>query len=142
MTSEHSFPLLESEDDTGAFVQFAGILVRGNIPPLALEVIRGRMSALRKANGGVRGIAVGDVLRRLVARTIAQQIGAAVGCECVSHTLQTLLDLDPRATVLSVDGVGAFDLRNAMMAGLAHLEEGDKLLPFVRFFCGVNKAIH
>ena len=64
------------------------------------------MSALRKAYGGVRGIVVGDVLRRLVARTIAQQIGAAVeratapfqyalktraGCECVSHTLQTLL---------------------------------------------------
>ena len=150
-TSEHLFPLLESEDDMGAFVQFAGILARGDIPPLALEVIRrGRMSALRKANG-VRGIVVGDVLRRLVARTIAQQIGAAVeldtapfqyalktraGCECVSHTLQTLLDLDPRATVLSVDGVGAFDFisRNSMMAGLAHLEEGDKLLPFVRLF--------
>ena len=94
----------------GAFVQFAGILARGHIPPLALEVIRrGRVSALRKANGGVRGIVVGGVLRRLVARTIAQQIGAAVeratapfqyalktraGCECVSHTLQTLLDLD------------------------------------------------
>ena len=55
---------------------------------------------------------------------------------CVSHTLQTLLDLDPRATVLSVDSVGAFNLtsRNAMMAGLAQLEEGDKLLPFVRLF--------
>ena len=78
MTSEHLFPLLESEDNMGAFVQFAGILARGDIPPLALEVIRrGRMSALRKANGGVRGIVVGDVLRRLVARTIAQQIGAA-----------------------------------------------------------------
>ena len=79
MTSEHLFPLLESEDDMGAFVQFAGILARWDIPPLALEVIRtGRMSALRKANGGVRGIVVGDVLRRLVARKIAQQIGAAV----------------------------------------------------------------
>ena len=31
------------------------------------------------------------------------------GC-CVSHVLQTLTDLDPRATVLPVDGVGAFDL--------------------------------
>ena len=108
------------------------------------------MSALRKANGGVRGTVVGDTLRRLVARTIAQQIGDAVeratpfqcalktraGCECVSHMFQTLLDLDPRATILSVDGVGAFDLisRNAMMAGLSHLEKGDKLLPFVRLF--------
>ena len=53
MTSEHLFPLLESEDDMGAFAQFAGILARGDIPPLALEVIRrGRMSVLRKASGG------------------------------------------------------------------------------------------
>ena len=97
MTSEHLFPLLESEDDMGAFVQSAGILARRH-PPLALEVIgRGRMSALKKANGGVRGIVVGDVLRP---RTIAQQIGAAVEratapfryalktwaeCECVPH---------------------------------------------------------
>ena len=55
---------------------------------------------------------------------------------CVSHMFQMLLDLDPRATILSVDGVGAFDLisRDAMMAGLSHLEEGDKLLPLVRLF--------
>ena len=140
------------EDDLSLFSQFAGILARGDIPPNALEVIRrGRMSALRKVNGGVRGIVVGDTLRRLVARTIVQQIGEAVeratspfqyvlktraGCKCVSHMFQTLLDLDPRATILSVDGVGVFDLisRNAMMAGLSHLEEGDKLLPFVRLF--------
>ena len=79
MTNEHLFTLLESEDDLSLFSQFAGILARGDIPPNALEVIRrGRMSALRKANGGVRGIVVGDTLRRLVARTIAQQIGDAV----------------------------------------------------------------
>ena len=77
----------------------------------------------------------------MVARTIAQQIGDAVeratspfqyalktraGCECVSHMFQTLLDLDPRATILSVDGVGVFDLisRNAMMARLSLLEAG------------------
>ena len=79
MTSEHMFPLLESEDDMGAFARFASFLARGDIPPFALEGIRrGRMSALRKANGRVRGIVVGDVLRRLVARTIAQQNGVAV----------------------------------------------------------------
>ena len=32
------------------------------------------------------------------------------GCECVSHVLQTLTDLDELATILSADGVGAFDL--------------------------------
>ena len=57
---------------------------------------------------------------------------------CLPHTPE--LDLDPRATVLSsVDGVGAFDStsRNAMLAGLTHLEEGDKLLPFVRIFYSI-----
>ena len=39
------------------------------------------------------------------------------GCECVAHVLQTLTDLDPEATVISIDGVGVYDLitRNAML---------------------------
>ena len=50
--------------------------------------------------------------------------------------MQSLTDLDPRTTVLSVDGVGAFDLisSNSMMQGLLHMEGGEKLLPFVRMF--------
>ena len=32
------------------------------------------------------------------------------GCECVGHVLQTLTDTDPDATVMSMDGVGAYDL--------------------------------
>ena len=31
------------------------------------------------------------------------------GGECLAHALQTLTDLDDRATVLSIDGIGAFD---------------------------------
>ena len=68
---------------------------------------------------------MGDMVRRLVSRTIAQQIGPAVevataphqyamstraGCECIAHMLQVRTDLDDRATVLSIDGIGAFDL--------------------------------
>ena len=58
------------------------------------------------------------------------------GSECVSHVLQTLTDLDPRATILSVDGVGAFDFisRKSMLAGLLQMEGGDRMLPFVRLF--------
>ena len=46
--------------------------------------------------------------------------------------------MDPSATILSVDGVGAFDLvsRNAMMQGLLGMEGGDQVLPFVRLFYG------
>ena len=40
---------------------------------VALQTMRmGRLTALKKLDGGVRGIVVSDVLRRLVARTIAK----------------------------------------------------------------------
>ena len=83
------------------------------------------MTVLQKPNGGVRGIVAGDVVRRLVARTISQQLSSVVeratapfqyalstksGGECTVHALQALTDLDERATVLSIDCIRAFDL--------------------------------
>ena len=58
------------------------------------------------------------------------------GCECVSHVLQTLTDLDPNATIWSAGGVGAFDLisRNSVLAGLLQMEGGDRMLPFAMLF--------
>ena len=38
----------------------------------------GRLTALSKPDGGVRGIIAGDVVRRLVARTMSQQLSPAV----------------------------------------------------------------
>ena len=70
------------------------------------------------------------MFRRLVARTIAQQLGPAIeratspfqyalstraGTECIAHAIQALTDLDPSATVLSIDGIGAFDLVSARL---------------------------
>ena len=47
------------------------------------------------------------------------------------HVIQTLTDVDPEATVLSVNGVGAFDLisRASMLEGLQGIEGGDSVLP-------------
>ena len=60
------------------------------------------------------------------------------GCESVAHILQSLTDQDDRATIVSIDGVGAYDQnsRNAMLEGLPTVPEGDRLLPFVRHFYG------
>ena len=113
----------------------------------------GRMTALSKPDGGVRGIVTGDVVRRLVARTMPSSWGKAVkaaisphqyalstkaGCECIAHILQGLTDADERATVNSVDGVSAFDLisRGAMMQGLMRVDGGSEAVPFVRMFYG------
>ena len=124
------------------------------IPEEVMDAIRcGRLTAPRKLDGGVRGIVVGDVFRRAVARTIAKQIVDKVeeaisphqyalktkaGCETVAHILQVLSDADPDATVVSVDGIGAFDLisRNAMMQCVRRMDEGEQILPFIRAFCG------
>ena len=127
-----------------------GIMARGEVPVRVEAAVRlGRMTALQKPDGGIRGIVVGDVLRRLIARTMAQQIADAVeaatapfqyalkskgGCECVAHILQAVTDMDERATIVSVDGLGAFDLvsRKATLQGLMAEEGGPQLLPFVR----------
>ena len=43
------------------------------------------MTALKKPDGGVQGIVAGDVVRRLVARTMAQQLGPATIAATAPH---------------------------------------------------------
>ena len=151
MTAEHVKPLLENDNDAESFCQVAELLCRGHIPSEVLCVIRMvRLTALQKPTGGVRGIVAGDILRRLVSRTVAHQIqqveratapfqyalSTGAGCECIG--LQVLTDQDPQSTVLSVDGNGAYDTisRNAMLRGLRHMEGREAVLPFVLQFYG------
>ena len=49
-----------------------------------------------------------------------------------------MTDVDPQATVISIDGVGAYDLifRSALLEGLLRMEGGDQILPFARCFHG------
>ena len=78
-------------------------------------------------------------LGRLVATSPFQHaLSTRAVTECVTHVLKTLTDLDERATILSVDGIGAYDLisRHAMLSGLRDMEDGAELLPFVSSFYG------
>ena len=147
MTNEHLRLLLENARDMHLFFRACEILAGGEVPDnVATALRRGRMTALQKPGGEVRGIVAGDVIRRLVARTIAQQLSETVerttapfqytlstkaGCECVAHALQGLTDLDPEATVLSIDGISAYDLisRRAMLTALANVDRGEQVLP-------------
>ena len=107
------------------------------------------MTARQKPDGGVRGIATGTSFRRLVAKTLARQFGKAVestcapfqfalstraGTDCVGHVVRALTDKNPMVTVLSIDGVGAYDhvYRSAMMKKLYSVPSLRGLLPFVR----------
>ena len=152
MMTEHLRPILEN--DVGLLFQVAQFFATASIPEEILEALRvGRLTALQKPNGGVRGIVAGDVFRRLVARTMAQQLGPEIeratspfqyalstiaGTECIAHAIQALTDLNLNATVLSIDGIGAFDMvsRQAMLQGLHTVVGGDTALPFVRQFYG------
>ena len=136
MTMEHLRPLLDDARSLHSFF----------FPHSVVDLVRlGRLTALTKPDGGVRGIVAGDVVRRLVARTMSQQWGPAVeratspyqyamttkaGCECITHALQGLTELDPEATITSIDGVGAFDLISRLQRVSA------EAVPFARMFYG------
>ena len=105
MTVEHLQPRLDHPKDLRLFFQVAERLARGQVPE--------ETQVARKADGRVRGVVAGDV----------------VGCECISHVLQALTELNPNATILSVDGMSAYDMmsRKAMLQGLSNVEGGSCL---------------
>ena len=79
MTADHLRPLVEHSGAARALSHGASLMAQARIPEEIMSAIRcGRMIALQKPDGGVRGIVVGDVFRRAVARTIAQQYVAKV----------------------------------------------------------------
>ena len=116
---------------------------------VAEALFAARMTALTKKDGSARGIATGHAFRRLVARTLARQympqveaacapfqfaLSTRAGTDCVGHVVRLATDLDPRTTVLSIDGIGAYDhvLREAMLSGLNAVPGARAILPFVR----------
>ena len=113
------------------------------------EALRlGRLAAWRKLDGGVRETVVSDFFGRVVARTVAQQFATTVEAltfifqDVLSrragtvHVLQTLTDHDARLTVLSIAGIGAFDVvsRNSTLRALMETDVADRAIPFVRQF--------
>ena len=72
-----------------------------------------------------------SLVRRLNAFQYA--LSTRSGTECIAHAIQGLTDLDEAATVVSIDGIGAFDVvsRRAMLEGLQTVEGGDSAMPFV-----------
>ena len=151
-TNEHLRILLDDEEDARLLYGAASRLANATVPPVVLEGLRvGRLVALRKPNGRVRALVVGDVLRRLVGRVLAQHfaphlqaacmpyqygLSTRVGTEAVSRLLRAATEASPRATVLSADAVGAFDhvSRGSMLDALHGHPELQPLLPFARQF--------
>ena len=151
-TSEVLRLVLDDEGATSQFVAVATRIANAELPAQITEALGlGRLVALQKPNGRVRGIVVGDLLRRLVARCLAQtyapQIHTAckphqfalstrAGTEAIVHALTAAAESNPTHTILSVDGIGAYDTisRASMLQGLLTVPEANCCLPFVRQF--------
>ena len=89
-------------------------LVQGVAPEAAIHAVRvGRLTALRKPDGVLVNHGPAD-------ERCSEAGSTRAGCECISRALQGLTELDHVATVLSIDGIGGFDLisRGAMLQGL------------------------
>ena len=66
-------------------------------------------------------------------RLVGQEPSVFWGTDCVEHMLRAATDSDPDATILSVDGIGAYDhvLRAALLGRLATMPRARDILPFV-----------
>ena len=114
MTMEHLRPLLESPRDT--------------------HLLYGACQLL--AAGGQGRFEVGQAVEACTA-PFQYALSTKAGCECIPHTLQALCELNPEATVISVDGISAIDLsRRAMLEVFNSVLGGAEALPFVRMFYG------
>ena len=91
MTTEHLRPLLGNPRDMHAFFLVCEQLARAEVPAEVVRWIKlGRMTALRKPEGGVRGIVAGDVIRRLISRTNRSAVGTSGGTVQCTFSICTL----------------------------------------------------
>ena len=152
MRAEHLKVLLQDLDAVDLLTEAATRLARAQIPTeVADGLARTRLTALRKPDGGVRGIATGDAFRRLVSRTLAKEwaatfdratrpyqfaLQARAGTDALATHVRAALALRPDAVLVSLDGRSAYDCMSRA-AFLAKLHEvAPELLPFVRLFYG------
>eukprot|EP00969_Alexandrium_andersonii_P281368 12439150-Alexandrium_andersonii.AAC.1 len=65
-------------------------------------------------------------------------LSTRAGTDCVARVARALTELDSTATVVSIDGVGAFDhmRRSSMLGALRDSPDLRGLLPFARQFHG------
>ena len=121
LTAEVARLLLDDEEAPGRFVQVLQLVAVARIPREAARAV-----ALLKPN------VVGSP-----APSYQFGLSSRAGTESVVHLLTAALESNPEATLLSVDGVGAFDTisRQSMLGGLLETPGASRILLFVRMFC-------
>jgi hypothetical protein len=116
---------LEDDESLRLLTAAAELLAQAAVPAVVASAMKmSSITALLKDNGRVRGIAAGDTFRRLVSKALARQHGSEFrravapanfglsnrsGTDGLVHLLRSLAETDPTNTIISIDGVGAFD---------------------------------
>ena len=156
LTYDHLRVLLDSPDLLHPLFHVCSLLAAARIPPSITPFLQdGRLIPLAKPGGGVRGIAVGECLRRLVSRAIARQLQAKVtpeltpiqmgvglpgACEVISHACRVLAE--DGATLVKLDCSAAYDslsradILNAVRRTIPEAE------PFVRLWYSDRPSQH
>ncbi|CAI5968500.1 unnamed protein product [Closterium sp. NIES-64] len=134
--------------------------LQGDLPPAVRSYYAAsNLVALCKPQGGVRPIAIGEVLPRLLSRCVtliykqqirefflpSLQFGVAVpaGIEAMAHAVQAALSLHPDWVVLELDVANAFNSfnRNFMFDALRQ-SPFSSLIPFFRLFYAAPSPLH
>ena len=62
-------------------------------------------------------------------------LSTRAGSECVAHLIQWLCELNPNSTVMSIDGISAYNqISKATMLDGLYTHCGGEAIPFVRMF--------
>ena len=119
--------------------RLVNMMVKGGVPASVAPFFCGaRLHAALKKDGGVRPIAVGYLLRRLVGKCCASElkhraatllspnqlgVGVQGGCETIVHAVKEVMQADPSLWLLQSDLVNAFNLadRNAAIQEIHRL---------------------
>ena len=166
LRGEHLRLLLDTDSGTFELLcQILNYIANADVPDHVKMALRlGSLTPLRKVDydgtaRGVRGICTGHLLRRIVARTLAQKhrqeieeatspeqlaMGSRSGMDLATLTARSALELDPDLVLISIDGVGAYDhiSRKAMFDALNELPAAREMLPFLRIFYGQQSTFY
>ena len=119
-------PANRTDKAGAALTRLVNIMARGEVPEEVAPYLCGaRLHGALKKDGGLRPIAVGNLLRRLTSKLVASdlaakasahlaphQLGVGVrgGCEAIFHTVKKALEEDPDQWILQADFKNAFNL--------------------------------
>ena len=125
-----------------SLTKVVNLMAAGRVPESVTPFLCGaRLHAARKKDGGIRPIAVGNILRRLVSKLVSyelafkaskklapHQLGVGVrgGCEAIIHTVRKIVEeAGPETSVLQADLINAFNLADRQTS----FREVEKTLP-------------